>query len=294
MEPNFRYRVHNSATIVLILRQTNPVYMSHIIFPRDRPSTVLLLSLDRLKYVQYNLLWCLRSSGMWRGVLLELVDELFWYVATRSSGIWRIILLGCIDAFFWYVATRSSGMWPRILLGCIDTFFWDVAMRSSGMWPRILLVNIDAFFWDVATRSSGMWRRILLGSIDEFFWYVATSSSGLWRHCTTSHKKADLNPTAAKAFRTRKSRSAVVLAAHIRLDPEQKHSMQVPQRFVIRFVTTLPSWSSPASANHDKWLQNKSLPSRRAIQCRTSHTILTDGKIVHRDMGCMWCERNWF
>ena len=54
MESNLRYRVHNSATIVLILSQMNPLYMSHIIFPRDLFSTVLLLSLDRLKYVQYS------------------------------------------------------------------------------------------------------------------------------------------------------------------------------------------------------------------------------------------------
>jgi hypothetical protein len=143
------------------------------------------------------------------------------------------ILLVCGEVFFWDLSTRSSGMRRRVLLVCGDAFFWKMETRSSGMLRRILLGCIEAFLWD--------WRRVLLECGDEFFWEVSTRSSGMWRHCTASHKNRDLNPAAAKAFGTRKSRSAVVLVANFRLDPEQKHSMQVPQQFVIGFVTTLPS-----------------------------------------------------
>jgi hypothetical protein len=54
MEQDARYLIHNSATLVPILSQMNPVHMSHIIFPRGLSSTVLLLSLDRMQYGQYN------------------------------------------------------------------------------------------------------------------------------------------------------------------------------------------------------------------------------------------------
>jgi hypothetical protein len=142
-------------------------------FPKNRFSTVLLLSRYRLEYIQYNSFWCLRSSAMCRRVLLGWVDAFFWVVATRSSGMSRRVLLGCGDAFFWDVATRSSGMSRRVLLGCGDAFFWDVATRSSGMSRSVLLGCGDAFFWDVST--------VLLGCVDAFFWDVATRSSAMCR-----------------------------------------------------------------------------------------------------------------